>query len=64
VNVHFDDVSGDISHAILHRLARDARIVLVGNISQTNLPEKQMRPDVTSLLMTARAMTKGFIVYD
>ena len=64
INVHFDNVGGDISHAILQHLARDARIVLVGNISQNNLPEKQMRPDVTGLLMTARAMTKGFIVYD
>jgi len=64
VNVHFDNVGGDIAHTILHHLARDARIVLVGNISQNNLPETPLRPDVTGLLMTARAMTKGFIVYD
>ena len=64
INVHFDNVGGDIAYAILQHLARDARIVLVGNISQNNLPEKQMRPDVTGFLMAARAMTKGFIVYD
>lgn len=64
INVHFDNVGGDIAHAILHHLARNARIVLVGNISQNNLPETPLRPDATGLLMTARAMTKGFIVYD
>ncbi len=64
IDVHFDNVGGDIAHTIVHHLARNARVVLVGNISQNNLPEKPFRPDVTGLLMTARAMTKGFIVYD
>ncbi|MDA0367651.1 MAG: NADP-dependent oxidoreductase [Proteobacteria bacterium] len=64
IDVHFDNVGGDIAHTIVHHLARNARVVLVGNISQNNLAEKPSRPDVTGLLMTARAMTKGFIVYD
>jgi NADPH:quinone reductase len=64
IDVHFDNVGGDIAHTILHHLARDARIVLVGNISQNNLAAKPLRPDATGFLMTARAMTKGFIVYD
>ena len=63
VDVYFDNVGGDISHAVHRRLAIGARIVICGQISQYNLerPEPTFHPGT---LIAFRARMEGFLVSD
>src|SRR5439155_33085 len=45
VDVHFDNVGGEIADAVLHHLNRNARIVLVGRISRVNDVAPKLVPD-------------------
>jgi NADPH-dependent curcumin reductase CurA len=63
VNVYFDNVGGDVLDAVLARLARKARIVICGAVSQYN--ESSMRgPSNYMALLVRRARMEGFVVFD
>ena len=63
VDVYFDNVGGEILDAVLTRLARGARIVICGGISQYNA--EQMRGPANYLaLIAARGSMTGMVVFD
>jgi hypothetical protein len=63
VDVYFDNVGGEISHAVHRRLTIGARIVICGQVSQYNRarPEPSFHP---GLLIVYRARMEGFLVSD
>jgi NADPH-dependent curcumin reductase CurA len=63
VNVYFDNVGGDVLDAALARLARHARIVICGAVSQYNSPE-MTGPKNYMALLVRRARMEGFLVFD
>jgi NADPH-dependent curcumin reductase CurA len=64
IDVYFDNVGGDILEAALARLARGARIVLCGAISQYNVTGPQKGPSNYMALLVNRASMKGFLAGD
>jgi NADPH-dependent curcumin reductase len=63
VNVYFDNVGGETLDDVLTCLARGARVVICGAISQYN--ETQVRgPANYMMLLVARASMTGFLVFD
>jgi NADPH-dependent curcumin reductase CurA len=63
IDVYFDNVGGEILDAALTRLARGARIVLCGGISQYNA-ERPSGPSNYLAMIAARATMTGFLVFD
>jgi NADPH-dependent curcumin reductase CurA len=63
VDVFFDNVGGEVLDAGLTRLARGARVVLCGAISQYNSGRVAGPANYLSLLVN-RARMEGFIVFD
>jgi NADPH-dependent curcumin reductase CurA len=63
IDVFFDNVGGDILDAALTRLARGARIVLCGGISQYNA-ERPQGPANYLAMIAARASMTGMLVFD
>lgn len=64
VNVYFDNVGGDILDAVLTRLARGARIVICGAISQYNTTTPVKGPANYLALLVQRATMTGIVVSD
>ena len=64
VNVYFDNVGGDILDAVLTRLARGARIVICGAISQYNSTTPVKGPANYLALLVQRATMTGIVVSD
>jgi len=64
VDVYFDNVGGDILDAVLTRLARGARIVICGAISQYNNATPVKGPANYLSLLVNRATMKGLMVSD
>lgn len=65
INVYFDNVGGPILEAALANLARKARVVLCGAISQYNAtPDQLTGPRNYMSLLVNRARMEGFIVFD
>lgn len=65
IDVFFDNVGGEILEAALSCLARKARIVLCGAISQYNSTMDTLRgPRNYMALLVARARMEGFVVFD
>jgi NADPH-dependent curcumin reductase CurA len=63
VDVFFDNVGGEILDAVLTRLARGARVVICGGLSQYNA--QQVRgPSNYLALIAARGTMTGFVVFD
>ena len=63
VDVYFDNVGGEILDDVLTCLARGARVVICGAISQYN--ETQLRgPANYMMLLVARASMTGMLVFD
>jgi NADPH-dependent curcumin reductase len=63
VNVYFDNVGGEILDDVLTCIARGARIVICGAISQYN--ETEVRgPANYMMLLVARASMTGMLVFD
>jgi NADPH-dependent curcumin reductase CurA len=64
IDVYFDNVGGDILDAALTQLARDARIVICGAISQYNNTAPVKGPSNYLSLLVNRATMKGMVVFD
>jgi NADPH-dependent curcumin reductase CurA len=62
IDVYFDNVGGATLEAALNRLARGARIVLCGAVSQYN--EAPRGPANYMQLLVARASMTGFVIFD
>jgi NADPH-dependent curcumin reductase CurA len=64
VDVFFDNVGGAVLEEALRRLARGARIVLCGAVSQYNATEAPKGPSNYMQLLVARASMTGFVIFD
>jgi NADPH-dependent curcumin reductase CurA len=64
IDVYFDNVGGDILDDVLTRLARGARIVICGAISQYNNAGAVQGPKNYMMLLVARARMEGMVVFD
>jgi NADPH-dependent curcumin reductase len=64
VDVYFDNVGGEILDAVLTRLARGARVVICGAVSQYNATEGVRGPSNYLSLLVARASMTGMVVFD
>ena len=64
IDVYFDNVGGEILDAALARLARGARVVICGAISQYNNLENMRGPSNYMSLLVNRARMEGFVVID
>jgi NADPH:quinone reductase len=63
-DVYFDNVGGEITQAVLRRLAVGARVVVCGQISQYNREEPELVPASLGFLIVYRARLEGFLVSD
>ena len=64
VDVFFDNVGGDILDDVLIHLARGARVVISGAVSQYNASEPTRGPANYLQLLVKRASMTGFVVFD
>ena len=63
VDVYLDNVGGDVLDAVLTRLARGARIIICGAVSQYNADQVR-GPANYLMLLVARASMTGMVVFD
>jgi len=64
VDIYFDNVGGEILDEVLRRLARHARVVICGAISQYNAEQPPRGPANYMQLLVERASMTGFLVFD
>ena len=64
IDVYFDNVGGEILDIALSLLARRARVVVCGAISQYNNLESLQGPRFYLSLLVNRARMEGFVVFD
>ncbi|OBJ89892.1 NADP-dependent oxidoreductase [Mycobacterium asiaticum] len=64
IDVFFDNVGGAALEAALARLARGARVVVCGAISQYNATDELRGPANYMQLLVARASMTGFVIFD
>jgi NADPH-dependent curcumin reductase len=64
IDVYFDNVGGEILDAALARLARHARVVICGAISQYNATGAMTGPSNYMSLLVNHASMTGFVVSD
>jgi NADPH-dependent curcumin reductase CurA len=64
VHVYFDNVGGETLDEVLRRLARGARVVICGAISQYNAEGEPRGPVNYMQLLVQRASMTGFLVFD
>ncbi len=64
IDVYFDNVGGETLDEVLRRIARGARIVICGAISQYNAEQPPRGPANYMQLLVQRATMTGFLVFD
>ena len=64
IDVYFDNVGGEILDAALARLARHARVVICGSISQYNATDGMTGPSNYMSLLVNHASMTGFVFSD
>ncbi len=64
VDVHFDNVGGEIADTIIPRLNPFARVAICGNISQYNATTAEQAPRIYRHILVNRLRIQGFIVFD
>jgi Zinc-binding dehydrogenase/Acyl-CoA dehydrogenase, N-terminal domain len=64
VDVFFDNVGGEILDQVLVQLARGARVVVCGAVSQYNATEAPRGPANYMQLLVSRASMTGFVIFD
>ena len=64
IDVFFDNVGGEALEGALHRLARGARVVISGAVSQYNATEAPRGPSNYMQLLVQRASMTGFVIFD
>ena len=64
VDVFFDNVGGEILEDVLARLARGARVVISGAVSQYNTGKLAHGPANYMQLLVTRSSMTGFVVFD
>ena len=64
VDVYFDNVGGELLDVVLGRIARGARVVICGAISQYDNRDEVRGPANYLSLLVQRARMEGFIVFD
>lgn len=64
IDVYFDNVGGDTLDEVLRRIARGARVVICGAISQYNAEQAPRGPANYMQLLVERASMTGFLVFD
>jgi NADPH-dependent curcumin reductase CurA len=64
VDVFFDNVGGEVLDEVLRRLARGARVVISGSVSQYNATEAPRGPANYMQLLVMRASMTGFVIFD
>jgi NADPH-dependent curcumin reductase CurA len=64
IDVYFDNVGGDILDTVLLELARRARVVICGAISQYNNTAPVRGPSHYLSLLVNHARMEGFVVFD
>jgi NADPH-dependent curcumin reductase CurA len=64
IDVFFDNVGGEALEAALARLARGARVVICGAVSQYNATGELRGPANYMQLLVARASMTGFVIFD
>jgi NADPH-dependent curcumin reductase CurA len=64
VDVYFDNVGGETLDEVLRRLARGARVVICGAVSQYNAEGPAQGPANYMQLLVQRASMTGFVVFD
>jgi NADPH-dependent curcumin reductase CurA len=64
VDVFFDNVGGAVLDQGLTRLARGARVVICGSVSQYNSAGPMTGPTNYMMLLVVRASMTGFVVFD
>lgn len=64
IDVYFDNVGGPITHAVMPRLARHARVVVCGESSQYDAIGAEFDPRILGPLMDSRATMSGLLVSD
>jgi NADPH-dependent curcumin reductase len=64
IDVFFDNVGGKTLEAALARLARGARVVICGAVSQYNATDELRGPANYMQLLVARASMTGFVIFD
>jgi NADPH-dependent curcumin reductase len=63
VDVYLDNVGGEVLDAVLTRLARGARVIICGAVSQYNA-DKVRGPANYLMLLVARASMTGMVIFD
>ncbi|WP_067620043.1 NADP-dependent oxidoreductase [Alicyclobacillus acidiphilus] len=64
IDIYFDNVGGPVSDAVLSQINDGARIAVCGQISLYNLDKPDVGPRVMPMILTHRALMKGFIIGD
>jgi NADPH-dependent curcumin reductase CurA len=64
IDIYFDNVGGEILDAALSQIARGARVLICGAISQYNNTTPIKGPSNYLSLLVNRATMKGFLVFD